>query len=107
MYTLQALWTMAREQLDVTTIVFNNFSYAVLNMELARVGATAEGDKARDMLDLQRPDLDFVSLATDMGVSAHRATTSEEFIDQLKAALATPGHRSEEHTSELQSLLSI
>ncbi|HEY9557321.1 MAG TPA: thiamine pyrophosphate-dependent enzyme, partial [Acidimicrobiales bacterium] len=91
MYTLQALWTMAREQLDVTTIVFNNSSYAVLNMELARVGATAEGDKARDMLDLRRPDLDFVSLATGMGVSATRATTSEEFVDQLKAALATPG----------------
>src|SRR3546814_12437261 len=71
--------------------VFNNASYAVLNMELARVGATAEGDKARGMLDLRRPDLDFVSLATGMGVSATRATTSEEFVDQLKAALATPG----------------
>src|SRR3546814_13264027 len=82
---------MAREQLDVTTIVFNNSSYAVLNRELARVGATAEGDKARDMLDLRRPDLDFVSLATGMGVSATRATTSEEFVDQLTAALATPG----------------
>src|SRR3546814_9077586 len=92
MYTLQALWTMAREQLDVTTIVFNISSYAVLNMELARVGATAEGDKARDMLDLRRPDLDILSLATCMGVSATCATPSAEFVDQLTDALATPAH---------------
>jgi acetolactate synthase-1/2/3 large subunit len=91
MYTLQAWWTMAREQLDVTTIVFNNSSYAVLNMELARVGAEAGGDKARDMLDLHRPDLDFVALATGMGVPATRATTAEDFVDQLRTALATKG----------------
>jgi len=91
LYTLQAWWTMARERLDVVTIVFNNSSYAVLNMELQRVGATTVGDKARDMLDLTRPDLDFVALATGMGVPATRATTSEEFVDQLRAALAADG----------------
>ncbi|MGI8757143.1 MAG: acetolactate synthase large subunit [Acidimicrobiales bacterium] len=91
LYTLQSWWTMAREHLDVVTILFNNSSYAVLNMELARVGATAGGPKAKDMLDLTRPDLDFVALATGMGVPATRATTAEEFVDQLRAALAAPG----------------
>jgi acetolactate synthase-1/2/3 large subunit len=91
MYTLQSWWTMAREGLDVTTILFNNGSYAVLNMELGRVGAGAAGPKAKEMLDLHRPDLDFVSLARGMGVTATRATTAEEFNDQLARALATPG----------------
>ncbi|MEO6987488.1 MAG: acetolactate synthase large subunit [Aquihabitans sp.] len=90
MYTMQAWWTMARENLDVVTIIFNNSSYAVLNMELSRVGAEA-GDKAKEMLDISRPDLDFVSLANGMGVSATRATTAEEFVTQLKAAFATKG----------------
>lgn len=90
MYTLQAWWTMAREQLDVVTVIFNNSSYAVLNMELSRVGADA-GAKAKEMLDLRHPDLDFVALATGMGVPATLATTAEEFVDQLRAALATPG----------------
>ncbi len=90
MYTMQAWWTMARENLDVVTIIFNNSSYAVLNMELARVGAEA-GDKAKEMLDISRPDLDFVSLANGMGVSATRATTAEEFVAQLEQAFATKG----------------
>ncbi len=91
MYTLQSWWTMAREQLDVTTILFNNSSYAVLNMELQRVGATAGGEKAKAMLDLHGPDLDFVALATGMGLPATRATTSEELVEQLTAALASRG----------------
>jgi acetolactate synthase-1/2/3 large subunit len=91
MYTLQSWWTMAREGLDVTTILFNNGSYAVLNMELGRVGAGAAGPKAKAMLDLHGPDLDFVSLARGMGVAATRATTAEDFNDQLARALATPG----------------
>ena len=91
MYTLQSWWTMARESLDVTTVLFNNRSYAVLNMELARVGATGHGDKAKEMLDLKRPDLDFVSLAKGMGLDAWRATTSEEFTESLERSLGTPG----------------
>jgi acetolactate synthase-1/2/3 large subunit len=90
LYTIQSLWTMAREGLDITTILFNNRSYAVLNMELNRVGAEA-GPRAKEMLDLHRPDLDFVSIASGLGVSATRATTSEELVDQLRAALATSG----------------
>lgn len=91
MYTLQAWWTMARESLDVTTILFNNRSYAVLNMELGRVGADAAGPKAKEMLDISRPDLDFVSLARGMGLEASRATTAEEFTDQLERALSSGG----------------
>jgi acetolactate synthase-1/2/3 large subunit len=91
MYTLQSLWTMAREQLDVVTVVANNGSYAVLNMELSRVGAEAGGPKARAMLDISNPDLDFVSLAKGMGVPATRATTAEELTNQLERALTEDG----------------
>lgn len=91
MYTLQAWWTMAREGRDVTTILLNNSSYAILNMELKRVGASEGGPRARDMLDLTRPDLDFVALATGMGLPASRATTAQEFTEQLRRSLATPG----------------
>lgn len=90
MYTLQALWTQAREGLDVTTVILNNRSYAILNMELSRVGAEA-GPEALRMLDLTGPELDFVALAKGMGVSATRATTAEDFTTQLEAALAEPG----------------
>jgi acetolactate synthase-1/2/3 large subunit len=93
MYTLQSWWTMAREELDVVTIIFANASYAVLNMELNRVGATEGGPKAKEMLDLTRPNLDFVALATGCGVPATRATTAEEFNQQLAEALATKGPR--------------
>jgi acetolactate synthase-1/2/3 large subunit len=91
MYTAQALWTMAREGLDVTTVVLSNRSYAILNMELQRVGAAAGGPKARAMLDLHDPDLDFAAIAAGMGVPATRADTAGDFADQLARALATPG----------------
>jgi acetolactate synthase-1/2/3 large subunit len=91
MYTLSALWTHAREGLNVTTVVLNNSAYAILRMELQRVGATEVGQKAADLLDLSRPDLDFVSLATGMGVPASRATTAEELAAQFEKALAEPG----------------
>ncbi len=91
MYNLQSLWTHAREGLDVTTVIFDNRSYAILNLELSRVGAGAVGPRARDMLDLRRPDLDFVSLAKGMGVQASRAETAEQFTEQFERALAEPG----------------
>ena len=91
MYTLQSLWTQVREGLDVTTVIFNNRSYAILNLELSRVGAGAGGPKAHDMLDLTRPELDFVALATGMGVPAFRATTAEQFTTQFEAAMREPG----------------
>jgi len=91
MYTLQALWTQAREGLDVTTVVLANGSYAILELELGRVGAGVPGPRARRMLDLGDPDLSFTALATGMGVPASRATTADEFADQLERAFATPG----------------
>jgi acetolactate synthase I/II/III large subunit len=90
LYTVQALWTQAREGLDVVTIVFNNRSYAILNMELDRVGAEA-GPKARDLLDLSRPDIDFVAISEALGVPARRATSADELADLLARALAEPG----------------
>ncbi|AVP58492.1 acetolactate synthase large subunit [Pulveribacter suum] len=91
MYTLQALWTMAREKLDVVTVIFNNGSYAILNVELQRVGAAGAGKKAHDQLDIGTPALDFVRLAGGMGVAATRATTTEGFTAALEHALRTPG----------------
>ncbi|HVX20262.1 MAG TPA: acetolactate synthase large subunit [Acidimicrobiales bacterium] len=91
MYTLQALWTQAREGLDVTTVVLSNRSYAILNLELSRVGAEAGGPQARRMLDLSGPNLDFVALAAGMGVPAARATTADELVTHLERALAEPG----------------
>jgi acetolactate synthase-1/2/3 large subunit len=93
MYTLQSLWTMAREDLDVITVVFTNRSYAILNLELARTGAGDAGPKAKDMLDLTRPDLDFVKLAEGMGVEAVSCDTGESFADALRSALAAKGPR--------------
>ncbi|TCP51887.1 acetolactate synthase-1/2/3 large subunit [Tamaricihabitans halophyticus] len=91
MYTISALWTQAREQSNVTTVVFSNRSYAILRMELQRVGAETTGTAAAELLDIGRPDLDFVALAGGMGVPASRATTAEEFCGQFSKALAEPG----------------
>ncbi len=93
MYTIQALWTQAREGCDVVTVLFNNRSYAILKGELAKVGAGNPGRTALDMLDLDRPDLDWCRLAGSMGVPATRATTADEFNDQLARAVAEPGPR--------------
>jgi acetolactate synthase I/II/III large subunit len=90
-YTLSALWTQAREGLDVTTVIFSNRSYAILGMELGRVGAQAGGTAAQSLLDLSRPDLDFVALAAGLGVPGGRATTAGEFAAQLRRSLAEPG----------------
>ena len=91
MYTIQALWTMAREGLDVTAIIFNNRSYSVLNVELERVGAGRSGEKAQSQLDISGPDLDFTRLAQGMGVHAVRAETAEDFCQALEYALGQPG----------------
>ncbi|NCF83481.1 MAG: acetolactate synthase large subunit [Proteobacteria bacterium] len=91
MYTLQGLWTQAREGLDVTTVLFANRAYASLKHELFNVGARNPGRKALDMLEIGRPDLDWVSLARGMGVEAGRATSNAEFIRELRAGLASEG----------------
>jgi acetolactate synthase I/II/III large subunit len=91
MYTVQALWTQAREGLDVTTVILNNHSYAILKQELANVGAGGAGRGALDMMELDRPALDWVSLAHGMGVEAGRAKTMGEFDRQLAAGLRSEG----------------
>jgi acetolactate synthase-1/2/3 large subunit len=91
MYTISALWTHAREQLDITTVIFSNRRYAILDLELQRVGAAAAGGAARSLFDLSRPDLDFTALARGMGVPAARAADAGEFADELRRALAEPG----------------
>ncbi len=91
MYTIQGLWTQAREGLDVTTVILANRSYAILQTELARVGAGAIGERARDMLEIGRPDLDLCAVASGMGVAASRVTTAEEFHARFAEAMAQPG----------------
>jgi acetolactate synthase-1/2/3 large subunit len=91
MYTIQSLWTMAREQLNVTTVVFNNRSYAILNIELQRVGSADIGPIAKSQLDLSVPCLDFVAIGNGMGVPAIRVATCEQLNAALERALAESG----------------
>lgn len=90
-YTISALWTMAREQLDITVVLLNNSAYAILRMELARVGADGGGPKAADLLDLRRPEMDFAEIAAGFGVPATVAVSCEDLADQFAAALTAPG----------------
>lgn len=91
MYTIQGLWTAARENLHVITILLNNKSYAVLNMELDRVGATAQSERSRSLLSLDKPVIDFTAMGRALGASAVRAEDNEGFVKALKRALAEPG----------------
>jgi acetolactate synthase-1/2/3 large subunit len=91
LYTIQSLWTMVREQLNVTVVLFNNRSYGILNVELQRVQADGAGPKAKSQLDLSRPDVDFVSLAQGFGVPAKRVDSAEELLKELERAIAEPG----------------
>ncbi len=91
MYTLQALWTQAREGLDVTTILLSNRSYDILKIEFERVGVGTPGPKALDMTELSRPDLDWVKLAEGMGVEGFRADSAEAFADIFSACMAAKG----------------
>jgi acetolactate synthase-1/2/3 large subunit len=91
MYTSQALWTMAREGLDVTVVALSNRSYAILNYELQRVGATASGSASARMLDIDDPTLELAALARSMGVPSERVTTAEGLTEALERSYATPG----------------
>ncbi len=91
MYTIQALWSMAREGVDVTVVMANNHRYNILQMELHRAGIDEPGPNALALTELTDPDLDFCSLARGMGVPASRATTAEELTDAVARANATPG----------------
>ena len=90
LYTVQGLWTQARERLDVTTVILSNRKYAILLGEYRGVGANP-GRTAMDMLDLGNPDLDWVQLSRGMGVEAARADTMEAFNSLFAQANARPG----------------
>ncbi len=91
MYTLQALWTMAREGLNVTTVVFANRDYAVLKREFSYLGIGNPGTRALDMFEIGRPDLDWVQLAKGMGVPGTRVTSLAEFAQALRKGLESEG----------------
>jgi acetolactate synthase I/II/III large subunit len=91
-YTMQALWTQAREQLDVTTVIYANRVYRILEIEYQQTGAGERaGPQSQRMMSLGQPDLDWVKLSEGMGVPATRADTAESFVAALRRALATSG----------------
>ncbi len=91
MYTIQSLWTMARESLDVTTVIFANYTYRILNVEMQRTGAGEAGPSAKKLLELGDPRIDFVAMAKGMGVPAVRCETAEAFDAAIAAAMAQRG----------------
>lgn len=91
MYTPQALWTMAREGLKVTTVVFANRTYAVLQREFLGIGAGAPGPRATALFDISRPTLDWVHLAQGMGVPASRVTSLDEFARKMREGFESDG----------------
>ena len=93
MYTVQALWTMAREGLDITTLIFANQSYRILRGELTNVGVQNPGPRAIDMLSLDRPTLGWVEMAQSMGVPGHRVEDAAALVSAIEAGLSSPGPR--------------
>lgn len=93
MYTVQALWTMAREQLDIAVVVFANHTYRILNVEMTRTGAGQAGPQAARLLDLGDPRIDWVSVANGLGVPAVRCETAEDFDKAFADAMANKGPR--------------
>ncbi len=91
LYTVQALWTMAREGLDVTVVVLANRRYAILDFERRRVGAPVANASSQRLIDLDNPDIDFVSVAVGLGVPAIRVTTTDDLVEALRRSYETPG----------------
>jgi len=91
MYTIQSLWTMVRESLDVTVVLCNNQRYAILQVELARAGIEVPGPIAESLTRLDDPAIDFRTVATGLGMQASRATTAAEFVSQMQIATSEPG----------------
>ena len=92
MYTIQSLWTQAREGLNVTNVIVANRSYAILDYEMRRVGASG-GAAAGELFDIGRPELDFVGLAASMGVPGRRVDDAAGLVAALREAFAEPGPR--------------
>jgi acetolactate synthase-1/2/3 large subunit len=91
MYTVQALWTMARENLDITVLIFANQSYKILQGELTNVGVTNPGKSALEMLSLKDPSLDWVSVSRGMGVDGVRVDNIEDLVKNFKHGLKENG----------------
>jgi acetolactate synthase-1/2/3 large subunit len=91
MYTLQALWTHAREQLDIVTLICNNRRYRILQVELARAGINEPGRKARALTSLANPEINWSSMAQGMGVPAVRVETAEALSTQLERVVKERG----------------
>jgi len=93
MYTVQGLWTIARERLDVTVVVFANHAYRILGIEMGRTGGGEPGPAASRLLDLGDPRIDWVSVARGLGVAAERVETAEAFDAAISRAMREPGPR--------------
>jgi acetolactate synthase-1/2/3 large subunit len=93
MYTIQSLWTQARESLNVTTIIFANRSYAILKAEYANMGAGVPGERALAMIDIDRPRIDWLAMAASMGVPGKAVESAEDFSRAMIASVDTPGPR--------------
>ncbi|HUY18992.1 MAG TPA: acetolactate synthase large subunit [Candidatus Binataceae bacterium] len=91
MYTLQALWTNAREALDITTVICNNHSYRILQVELSRAGITEPGPKARSLTMLDNPEINWVEMARGMGVPGVRVSSADELVRELERAIPERG----------------
>jgi acetolactate synthase I/II/III large subunit len=91
MYTIQSLWTQAREGLNVTTIIFANHSYAILKAEYANMGAGTPGERALSMIDIDKPRIDWLAMAKSMGVPAVAVETAESFYDAMARSTREPG----------------
>jgi acetolactate synthase I/II/III large subunit len=91
MYTAQALWTMARQGLKITVVIFANRAYSVLKREFSYLGVGEPGPRALDLFEIGRPDLDWVSLAKGMGVPGTRVTSLEEYAKALQRGFESPG----------------
>jgi len=93
MYTVQGLWTIAREKLDVTVVVFANHAYRILGIEMGRTGGGEPGPAASRLLDLSDPRIDWVAVAGGLGLPAERVETAEAFDAAMERAMSTPGPR--------------
>jgi acetolactate synthase-1/2/3 large subunit len=91
MYTAQALWSMAREGLNITIVIFANRAYAVLQREFSYLGVGSPGPRARDLFEISRPDIDWVCLAKGMGVPGTRVTSMDTFAKELRNGLQSNG----------------
>ncbi len=91
MYTIQSLWTQARESLNVTTVIFSNRKYGILDTEYRRLGVNTVGERAASLFDLGNPNIDFVQLANGMGVPGTVANTAEEFAAAFAQSLVLDG----------------